>query len=367
MKRCVDILVGLQWGSEAKGRFAAAMAGQYVAAVRSGGPNAGHTVYRDGVKYTSRSLPSTWMNDRCELLLGPGAVIDRATLGSEIRLIEAQSGLSIADRVVVDPRAAVIGHQHVEWEVKHLSHMGSTMHGVGAALMGKALRFEREILVEHFLERGRLMCGGVPVRVEPVAPKLHVYARNGAPVLLEGTQGTLLSIDFGTWPYCTARNVTSSALLADAGLPPSCVREVFGVMRSYPIRVGGESGPMAGLEISWEELRRRAAWPDLEVETTTVTGRPRRIATVDWPSIRYAVDLNGCTQVFVSFLDYLDAEVRGRRGLTYTPKVCAWIAQLEEILEQTGARVSGVSWGADQDQFTSWNKANADEVLRAHA
>ena len=366
MKRCVDVLVGLQWGSEGKGLFAAALASRYNVAVRVGGPNAGHTFYLDDEKFVCRSVPCGWVNDECDLYIGPGAVIAGDELALEIEEISMRTGLPIASRITIDPNAVLIRPWHIEAEKNQLAYMGSTMHGIGAALMEKTGRLEGcRPLVRHAAnmdengETGTLVCLAgshrLSLRVAPVARLLHSHIGAGDSIILEGTQGTLLSIDHGDWPYVTSRNVIAGSLLSDCGVPPLAVRHVFGVLRTYPIRVGGTSGPM-GTEISWAEVARRAGLPTLTPERTTVTNRARRIALIDLNQLEHAVRLNGCTGLFVSFLDYIDGRIANRTADEFSglrqfmennPELASALASFAAV---SRVPVVGVSWGPKQNQ-----------------
>jgi adenylosuccinate synthase len=361
MNRVVDIMVGLQWGSEGKGKFAAALADRYGASVRVGGPNAGHTFYYRGDKYVNRSIPCAWVNPFCQLYIGAGAVIDLDTLGQELEECEMLSGISITPRLTVDRNAVIITSDHIEEERSTLSHMGSTMHGIGAAIMTKIRRKEGTgPLVKHVADGYRLRVTGkrgiFTLRVGDVAEQLHSIIDAGDRlIMLEGTQGTLLSLDHGTWPWVTGRNVLASSILSDCGLGPLCVREVYGVMRTYPIRVGGPSGPM-GHEVTWDEVARNAGLPEGLSETTTVTGRVRRVASIDRNLLREAAQLNGITQLFVAFLDYLDGRIRTNSFMHYDN-----LPALMNLWPHIGSELAGyaaaartpigaVSWGPDREQ-----------------
>lgn len=359
MMRSVDIVVGLQWGSEAKGRFAAALAPDYNAAVRVGGPNAGHTFWHEGKRYVNRCLPCAWVNPECELFIGAGAIVDLHTLACELHDCEA-SGLSIASRLTIDPQAVLVNTSDIDAE-DALSWMGSTQHGVGAALMRKIARREGSgPLVRHFTNDSDILIlqhedAQWRINVRRVAPFLHEMIIRGASILLEGTQGTLLSLDHGEWPYVTSKNVTAGALCSDCGVAPGDVRRVYGVMRTFPIRVAGPSGPM-GNEITWSELARRAGLDVVPDERTTVTNRTRRVAELDIDRLRHAAALNGVDRLCVSFLDYLDGSLQTRaasefgdlRGLMNASRPVA--DALPWYASAAGAGVHAVSWGEKPEQ-----------------
>lgn len=361
MNRIVDVLVGLQWGSEGKGKFAALYADRYGAAVRVGGPNAGHTFIHNGIQFVNRSIPCAWVNPHCRLFIGPGAVIDLDTLGRELEDCEMLSGLSIAGRLLIDRNATIIKPEHVAEEERTLAYMGSTMHGIGAALMAKIRRQDSEQpLVKHAAPAGLLRVIGprhvFNLQVGDVSERLHSMVDSGDElVLLEGTQGTLLSLDHGSWPWVTGRNVLAASLLSDCGLGPLCVREVYGVMRTFPIRVGGPSGPM-GHEVTWDEVARSAGLPQGLEERTTVTGRVRRVAHIDRNLLARAAQLNGVTQLLITFIDYLDGRCRNSHSSDYHDLesfMNAWPhigAELSGYAAAARVPVGAVSWGPHPEQ-----------------
>jgi adenylosuccinate synthase len=321
----VDVLVGGQWGSEGKGNLAFFMAPEYDLLVRVGAPNAGHKVCnRDGTVYTHRQLPSGTRATDSQLLLGAGAVIDVAILMREIAECE------ISDvRLAIDPGALVIESDDVEAEngVKHA--IGSTGTGGGAALAR------------------RIVQRGVPgaVRMARDVPELSPYVRQSASVLeqarhqggrifVEGTQGTGLSLLHGSFPYVTSRDTTVGTLLAEVGLPPQLLRKVIVAFRTYPIRVGGPSGPM-GREITWETVAQRSGLPAQLLKDTehgSVSGNQRRVAEFSWAQLRHAAWLNGATDIALTFADYLDVRNRGARRLSQlTEETTGFIHEMESV------------------------------------
>ena len=235
--RLVDVLIGGQYGSEGKGQVAAYLAPQYDVLLRVGGPNAGHTVYAIPEPYKYRHLPSgTKHNESARIVLGPGAVIDEQLLLEEI----ARHEVSI-ERLVIDRNAMLVEKSDKAFEKKHLRDtIASTASGVGSATSRKTLR----------------TAATPPVRLAGDSTLLDPYVRDsrevietafrdGQRVFLEGTQGTGLSIHHGNYPWVTSRDTTVSGCLAEAGISPTRVRKVVMVCRTYPIRVGGKSGPVA--------------------------------------------------------------------------------------------------------------------------
>ena len=297
--RLVDVYVGGQYGSEGKGHIISYVAREYDVLVRVGGPNAGHKVYMDGGAVTHHQLPSGTLRTNAKLLIGPGAVLNTDLLLQEI----AQCKVS-ADRLGIDPQAMVISKADIAGEVKLQKRIGSTKQGVGFATARKI--------------RDR----GGNVKLARGCRELHPYLRNvweelekaysaGKRILVEGTQGTGLSIHHGDYPYVTSRDTTVAGCLSEAGISPSRVRKVVMVCRTYPIRVQspprGTSGPMSS-EITWREVSKRSKMPFAKLkktEKTSTTNRDRRVCEFDWALLRKAAAINGPTDVALTFADYL--------------------------------------------------------------
>jgi adenylosuccinate synthase len=333
-----DVLVGGQWGSEGKGNLAFSVAPEYDLLVRVGAPNAGHKVRtHDGIVYTHRQLPSGTRATDSKLLLGVGAVIGIRILMREI----ADCGVS-ADRLAIDPGALVIEESDVQRETELKRTIGSTGTGGGAAV---ARRIEQR---------------GIPgaVRRAKDIPELAPYIRDsgsvfeearerGGRIFIEGTQGTGLSILHGSFPHVTSRDTTVSTLLAEVGLPPQLLRRVIVAFRAYPIRVGGESGPM-GREVTWDTVARRSGLPaDIlrGTEKGSVSGNQRRVAEFSWAQLRHSARLNGATDLALTFADYIDARNRGaRRFGQLTQETIDFVSEMESV---AAAPVSFISAGFD--------------------
>lgn len=337
--RLVDVLVGGQYGSEGKGNLAFFLARDYDLLVRVGGPNAGHKVPLP-TPYTHRLLPSgTQANEQAALLLGPGATLDVELLLSEIAECRVEAG-----RLSIDPQAMIIERSDLEDEQVLVSGIASTGKGGGAAaarrITGRSPR-----------------PGQTPVRLARDVPELAPYIRRardvlddafrrGHRVLLEGTQGTGLSLFHGDYPHVTSRDTTTPATLAEAGIGPRRVRRVILVARTYPIRVqnpdtaGMTSGPMSQ-EITYQELADRSGIAIEELERTekgSVSHRQRRIAEFDWALIRRSVELNGATDIALTFADYLD--VSNREAQRYDQLSDDTIRFVEEVERVSGIPVS---------------------------
>lgn len=325
-ERLVDVLVGAQYGSEGKGQVAAHLASEYDVLVRVGGPNAGHTVYAVPEPYKYRHLPSgTRHNDTAQIVLGPGAVIDVPLLLTEI----AKHEVSV-DRLAIDPDAMLIEEADKKFETKHLRNaIASTASGVGAATSRKVLRSAARPAVRRAQDSARLTA-----YVRDTREIVDDAFCNSKRILLEGTQGTGLSIHHGSYPWVTSRDTTVSGCLAEAGISPTRVRKVIMVCRTYPIRVGGNSGPMRK-KLSWAEISRRSGISVAalrKAERTTNTNTLRQPGEFEWGLLRTAAELNSPTDIALTFSDYIDIKNRdARRFDQLTQPTIMFIEEIERV------------------------------------
>lgn len=325
-ERLVDVLVGGQYGSEGKGQVAAYLATEYDVLLRVGGPNAGHTVYAVPEPFKYRHLPSgSRHNEKAKLVLGPGTVIDEKILLEEI----ANHEIGV-DRLTIDPNAMIIDGHDVGFERSNLRDaIASTASGVGVATSRKILRSAAEPPVLLAADSSLLM----PF-VRDSREIIESAFRNGQRILLEGTQGTGLSIHHGIYPWVTSRDTTVSGCLAEAGISPTRVRKVVMVCRTYPIRVGGNSGPLRK-SLSWAEISRRSGIPVrklLMAERTTNTNTLRRPGEFEWELLRKAAELNSPTDLALTFSDYIDIKnERARRFDQLTRDTILFIEEVERV------------------------------------
>lgn len=336
-QQLVDVLVGGQYGSEGKGNVAFFLAAEYDVLVRVGGPNAGHKVPLP-TPYTHVQLPSgTLANSEALLVIGPGATLD---VGQVLREV-AECGVEVG-RLAIDPQAMIIEESDITAEARLVRGIGSTGKGGGAAMA-------RRITGRHHSD------DSVAVRLARDVPELTPYLRATADVLdeayragrrimLEGTQGTALSLYHGSYPHVTSRDTTTSGCLAEAGISPSRVRHVIMVCRTYPIRVqspdGGTSGPMSQ-DLQWTEIAQRSGLLEqelLQVEKGSRSGKQRRVAEFDWDLLRRAAELNGATEIALTFVDYLDKANRDARR--YDQLTDGTIKFIEEVERVAGVPVS---------------------------
>ena len=332
-RRLVDVIVGGSYGSEGKGHIAAHLSPEYDLLVRVGGPNAGHTVFGDP-PYTHHLLPSGTRKCDARLVIGPGAVLNVEKLLKEI----ADCGVT-SERLSIDPQAAIISASDSNWEMKHLrGSISSTAQGGGRAAA-------RRILYRNLSAQVKLARDIKALRpfLRETVDVLDRAFERGSRIMLEGTQGTGLSLFHGEYPYVTSRDTTVSGCLAEAGIAPSRVRRIVMVCRTYPIRVGGPSGAM-GTEISWAEVSRRS---DISVhqlrkaERTSTTRRRRRVAEFDWALLRKAASLNGPTDIALTFADYLAKSNQHARRFEQLDH--ATIRFVEEVEKVAASPVSLIS------------------------
>lgn len=360
-------LIGGQYGSEGKGVIAAGLAPEFDAAVRTGGPNAGHSFFYQQNLFKMRQVPCAWVNGRARLFLGAGAVVDPLLLDKELGITGAH--------VTIDPQAALIlpEHHRDEQNVGLRELIGSTTEGVGAARIAKIRRDGAAILARDW--DWDLHPNGGRVTVEEVAPALEEVYEMGGRIMLEGTQGSGLSLHHGRYPYTTSADTNAAQLAADAGLPPTRVDHTHLVVRTHPIRVAGNSGPTGGLELSWDDLRERGV-VDLP-ERTTVTNNIRRIFTFDDADFRRAVRLNDPCGIWVTFGDYLTPAAKGVTNIDDVmelPEVGPWVREhiTRQNLRLMGIGTGGKFWDVAQTGDTchrpghhterTWTLSNLNEA-----
>ncbi|MEM2029596.1 MAG: adenylosuccinate synthetase, partial [Candidatus Bathyarchaeia archaeon] len=264
-------------------------------AARAGvGPNAGHTVVHGGKTYRVRMIPSAFLYEKCRLLIGPGVLVDPNVFLEEVKQ------LGVENRAGLDPQCAIIEPRHIEADRGgHLaSEIKTTGTGTGPCNADRVLRKAK--LARDVPELQRFLVD-VPLEV-------NTAIDCGENVLIEGTQGTYLSLWHGTYPYVTSKDVTASAACSDVGVGPKKVDEVIIVFKAFVTRVG--AGPLPG-EIPWEEAEKRG-W----AEVATVTGRRRRAAPFNFDLAKRAVMLNSATQAAVTKMDVLFPECKGARSFS---------------------------------------------------
>jgi len=306
---CTVVVCGF-FGDTGKGKIISylSLKDKISVAARAGvGPNAGHMVVYKGKEYKMRMLPSTFVYDKCRLLIGPGVLVNPEILFEEIQLTESQN------RVGVDRQCAIIEPKHIEADKKgHLAQkIRTTGSGTGPCNAERALR---TVKLARDLPEFEKFLTDVPQEVNAAIDE----EKN---VLIEGTQGTYLSLFHGTYPYCTSKDVTASAACSDVGVGPTKVDDVILVFKAYTTRVGG--GPLPN-ELSWEEAEKRG-W----AEVATVTGRRRRSAPFNYELAKRAVMLNGATQAALTKIDVMFPE-------------CKRVKSYEELSKEAKAFIKNV-------------------------
>lgn len=304
------VMVGGQYGSEGKGAIARHVADRYDVHVRVGSPNAGHTFYWNGAKHVMQSIPCGWINEHAKIVIGRGALLNHTMLMRElVHIMGYYPGF--LDRLYIDAKAGVLDERFHEQEggVDGEMHrrIGSTGEGVGPARIARLERDpDRFRLFEDVAEEwGLSQCC-----VEDTPRLIAQWQDAGEDVLLEGTQGSALSLLHSHWPYCTTIDTNAAGILSEVGVAPSRCTDVLMVCRTFPIRVAGNSGPMKG-ETTWDEISERVGHP--VVERTTVTKKVRRVAEWDDDLFERSFLLNAPTEIALTFCDYLDPSVYGRR------------------------------------------------------
>ncbi|HXG07313.1 MAG TPA: adenylosuccinate synthetase [Nitrososphaera sp.] len=321
------VTVGGFYGDEGKGKIIAYLAKKDnpAIAVRGGvGPNAGHTFTFEGKEYKVRMLPSAALNSTTRLLIGAGVLLNTQVLLEEIAMFKAD------DRTFVDGQCGIIEQAHIDRDKgeNHLKNkVGTTGTGTGPANADRALRTLK--LAKDIPE--------LSLYIEDVSNSVNYALENHEKVLVEGTQGTYLSLFHGGYPYVTSKDVTASGICSDIGIGPKKVDEVLVVFKAYVTRVGG--GPLQN-ELSEEEAKKRG-W----LEFGSVTGRQRRAAPFDMDLAKKAIRINSATQLAVTKLDVLYPQCAGVREYYKLPADARKF--IEDIEGETGIKVTLIGTGPE--------------------
>lgn len=304
-----------QWGSTGKGKLAAWLTEKSDPAVSvcDFQANAGHTVVTDsGDKHVFQQLPVAALYPDIQLLMCPASTIDLP------RLLQEIDAYGVQNRLLIHPHAAVITSVAKEYEAKTLKRISSTLKGCGGALGMKVMRHPDTVLARD--------CHQLQAFIGDTTERLQMFLRAGAMAIMETAQGFDLSLNHGhAYPYTTSRDITPASALNNVGVPVQLVGDVYGSIRTYPIRVGnivekgqkmGDSGPFYQdqAEINWRQL---AEWSKSSVdltEMTTVTGRVRRVFTFSERQFKRFLRVCAPTKLFVNFINHIDASDYGKRG-----------------------------------------------------
>src|SRR5919112_1454167 len=321
------VTIGGFYGDEGKGKIIAYLAinDNYNLAARGGvGPNAGHTFVQNNKEYKVRMLPSAVLNKDTRLLVGSGVLVEPNTLLREINAFDA------IDRTFIDFQCGIIEQHHLEKdnEDNHLKDtIGTTGTGTGPANADRALRKLK--LAKDTPE--------VALFLEDVSNSINYSIDNKENVLIEGTQGTFLSLYHGIYPYVTSKDVTASAICSDVGIGPKKIDEVLIVFKSYVTRVG--EGPLTN-EISSESAKEKN-W----LEYGSVTGRERRAAPFNFNLAKKSIQINSATQVALTKLDIVFPQCKGIKDYSKLTKEAMQF--VENIESETGLPVTIIGTGAE--------------------
>lgn len=331
----VDVLLGLQWGDEGKGKIVDVLTPKYQVIGRfQGGPNAGHTLEFDGIKHVLHTIPSGIFHKDIINVVGNGVVIDPVIFAEELRKLDDRN-VDYSSHLLISKKAHLILPSHrlldqASEMAKGKAKIGSTLKGIGPTYMDKtgrnglrvgdifednfkdrykALVEKHENILKHYdLEYNLAELEGAWFKGIEVLRKLKAidsehYINNclkeDKAVLAEGAQGTLLDIDFGTYPFVTSSNTVTAGTCTGLGVAPNRIGEVIGIFKAYCTRVGSGPFPTELLDQVGEKLRANGH------EFGATTGRPRRCGWIDLPALKYAIMINGVTQLSMMKADVL--------------------------------------------------------------
>ncbi len=333
----VDVLLGLQWGDEGKGKIVDVLTPQYDIIARfQGGPNAGHTLEFGGIKHVLHTIPSGIFHENCVNLIGNGVVIDPVVFQKELEKL-APFNIDIKKRLIISKKAHLILPTHKLLDAaseasKGKNKIGSTLKGIGPTYMDKTGRnglrvgdiflsnfkekyaslvekhlnmlkhydgfeYNLEELEGPWMQSVEILRGIVAVDSEQY---LNQAMLSGKKILAEGAQGTMLDIDFGTYPYVTSSNTVTAGTCTGLGIAPSKIGNVIGIFKAYCTRVGSGPFPTELEDEVGEKIRQEGR------EFGSTTGRPRRCGWIDLPAMKYAIMINGVTELAMMKADVLD-------------------------------------------------------------
>lgn len=332
----VDVLLGLQWGDEGKGKIVDVLAPQYDIVGRfQGGPNAGHTLVFDGTKHVLHTIPSGIFRPEVINLIGNGVVIDPVLLRKEIQGL-SDAGLEVGQRLLISRKAHLILPTHrlldaASEKQKGQDKIGSTLKGIGPTYMDKTGRNGLrvgDILLPDFMQRYETLKAkhmhllGLFGEEGPLAEQeaewfdslatlralsiidseyfLNQELARGKRILAEGAQGSLLDIDFGSYPFVTSSSTICAGACTGLGIAPNRIGRVIGIFKAYCTRVGSGPFPTELHDEVGEEICRRGN------EYGSTTGRKRRCGWLDLPALRYAIMINGVTELHMMKADVLN-------------------------------------------------------------
>ena len=386
----VDLLLGLQWGDEGKGKIVDVLTSKYDIIARfQGGPNAGHTLEFDGIKHVLRTIPSGIFHKNSINLIGNGVVIDPVVFQKEIEGL-AKFNMDVASKLFISRKAHLILPTHRVLDAaaeasKGKAKIGSTLKGIGPTYMDKTGRNGLrvgDIELEDFKERYRTLADKhqamikfYDVNIQYNLAELEVEffeaienlkkltfidseeylyqaKKSGKSILAEGAQGSLLDVDFGTYPFVTSSNTTAAGACTGLGIAPNQIGEVFGIFKAYTTRVG--SGPFP-TEL-FDEIGSTMA--KIGNEFGSVTGRQRRCGWLDLLALKYAVQINGVTQLMMMKGDVLSGfeTLKIATSYNYKGKEISHLPYNIEEENVTPVYKTFKGWKADLTSMTTYKE-----------
>ena len=345
----VDVLLGLQWGDEGKGKIVDFLAPKYDLIARfQGGPNAGHTLEFDGIKHVLHQIPSGIFREDKQNIIGNGVVLDPVIFMNEVSQINKKFNISLKDILSISTRAQLISPVHrlldkVLEENKGKNKIGSTLKGIGPTYQDKIGRHGLrvgEILSDNFKEKydkqksyhNYFLEGHYDnnfsdeektffecinklkeFKIVDTEYLINKNVNRKKKVLAEGAQGTLLDIDFGSYPFVTSSNTTTAGACIGLGISPKKIDKVFGIFKAYCTRVGAGPFPTELFDDIGEKIAKNGN------EFGSTTGRPRRCGWLDLPALKYSIMLNGVSDLYMMKADVLSgfSEVKVCVGYEY--------------------------------------------------
>jgi len=340
----VDVILGLQWGDEGKGKIVDLLASKYDIVARfQGGPNAGHTIQFDNNKFILHTVPSGISSEKTTNIIGNGVLIDPFIFQKEVKLLDSHN-INARKNLFISRRAHLIAPSHRLLDgalerSRGVRKIGSTLKGIGPAYTDKIARegirigdiehpdFQKKLKAlesDHFRTIRSLGYEPSDFQIENMTYELYASQWNESlnvlkefrfadteiiintaisenkNVLAEGAQGTLLDIDFGSYPFVTSSNTTTGGVCTGLGIPPSSISKVFGIIKAYCTRVGSGPFPTELMDEDGDKLRVAGN------EFGSTTGRPRRCGWIDLTALRYSIMINGVTDLIITKSDVLD-------------------------------------------------------------
>ena len=390
----VDLLLGLQWGDEGKGKIVDVLTSDYDIIARfQGGPNAGHTLEFDGIKHVLRTIPSGIFHKKAINIIGNGVVIDPVVFQKEIEGL-AKFNLNIEDKLFISRKAHLILPTHRLLDAaseasKGKAKIGSTLKGIGPTYMDKTGRNGirvGDIELEDFEQRYRHLADkheamisfyNVDLQYDLKELEDEFFAainelkkltfidseeylnkalKEGKSILAEGAQGSLLDVDFGTYPFVTSSNTTAAGACTGLGIAPNKVKDVFGIFKAYTTRVGSGPFPTEDFETAGDTMAK------VGNEFGSVTGRARRCGWLDLVALKYAVQVNGVTQLYMMKGDVLSGfeTLQICTGYNYKGEIIQHLPYNIEPENVTPIFTEMKGWQADLTGMTSYEQLPAE-------